>query len=204
MKNSINIIIGIIIGVLLVVFISIFTIQSANKSRGQLQVLGSIPKFDFITQDGEVFNESKLKGKITVLYFFFTRCPSACPIMASELLELYSYYKENDKIQFLSITVDPIHDSLSVLIKYKESVGINSSQWQLLRGDTSSVIEFSERGIRLPAENLPAGHSTKFVLIDQNLQIRGYYSSGEPQSLAALKTAIRELALSQMTRNNQN
>ncbi len=174
--------------------LAVLTIQFADLSRKEIPVYSAVPAFQLQDQNGTPFTEKNLRGKITVLDFFFTRCPGACPVMSKQLEELYKLYASSDKVQFVSITVDPQHDTPDVLRDYAKDHSVVDDRWKFLRGDIQDVITLSEKGCLLPAENLPAGHSTKFVLIDQDAQIRGYFESGEPASLSVLKSNIRELA----------
>ncbi|PIO48938.1 MAG: hypothetical protein CMR00_02335 [[Chlorobium] sp. 445] len=182
------------ISVVTITGIAVFAIQSANFSRQEIPVIAKVPPFTMRDQDGLPFTEKDLLGKITIFDFFFTRCPGACPIMTKQMAELYNLYAASNRIQFVSVTVDPGHDTLEVLKAYAAAHGVTDTRWKFLHGPIDSVIALSEKGFMLPAENLPSGHSTKLILIDQDGQIRGYFSYNDNASISVLKTQVRELA----------
>lgn len=168
-------------------------IQQAETSRANLPVLNSLPEFEFVRQDGEPFGTEDMFGKISVVDFIFTRCKGPCPIMGGHMLQLYELFKETDDVRFVSITVDPSYDSLVVLKAYADSLGVTDSRWQFLWAPIDSVVWLSEKGFLLAAEDLPGSHTTKWALVDQNANIRGYYSGTDPASIEILKTHIVQL-----------
>ncbi len=172
---------------------AIMVINTARDSIGDLPVLYQIPDFEFINQDNQPFGLEDLNGKLNVIDFIFTNCPGPCPVMSSKMSQLYEAYRRSDKIQFISVSVDPRRDSISVLKAYSKRYGIDDQRWQFIRGDMDEVIDLYENGFKLGGM-LPAEHSTKFILADENGIIRGYYDSHDDISLSILKTHIRELA----------
>jgi protein SCO1 len=182
------------IGVAAIVGIAVFTIQLANASRAELPVYQTLPAFETTDHRDRAFTQRDLTGKITVAEFFFTRCPSACPVMNKKMSDLYDLYGKYDKVQFLSITVEPTVDTLETLQRYAEKHGVRDTRWKFVRTDIEKTITLSEKGFLLPAEKLPAAHSTKFILIDPTGTIRGYYQYDDAQAMTRLKEHIRELA----------
>jgi len=92
----------------------------------------------------------------------------------------------------LSITTDPDYDTLDILNEYSSNYS-NKNNWFFLRGDILDVIELSEKGFFLPAALLPAGHSTRFVLVDKELNIRKYYEGTVESNIFELQNDIRTL-----------
>ncbi|MBC8042789.1 MAG: SCO family protein [Rhizobacter sp.] len=186
------------LAVVILAGLTIFTIEKANSSRAAIPVISRLPEFSFTERSGKPFGLADLKGKLTVADFIFTDCPGACPVMSEKMSELYKLYtsdaERGDKVQFVSITVDPETDSLEVLQEYAKRYNAGN-QWFFLRGELAEVIKLSEQGFKIPAADLPSGHSTKFILIDEDAQVRGYYSPNTKEGLALLKTHLRELAL---------
>lgn len=182
------------IGVVAITAIAVFAIQSADFSRQEIPIVAKVPPFELRDQNGAPFTEKDLLGKITIFDFIFTRCPGACPVMTKQMAELYKLYSASERIQFVSVTVDPDYDTPEVLKAYAAANGVTDARWKFLRGSIDSIIALSEKGFMLPAENLPAGHSTKLILIDQEGQIRGYFSHNDNASISVLKTQVRELA----------
>jgi len=112
--------------------------------------------------------------------------------MNSQVAKLYRKYVTTPDVQFVSISVDPKHDSLAVLQKYAKDFGVTDNRWLFLRGPLNAVESLSEKGFRLGGE-LPNLHSTKLILIDTRGHIRGYYSSFDENSLNLLTIHVREL-----------
>jgi protein SCO1/2 len=165
----------------------------AHRSKADLPVLGTCPDFSMQERSGRTFQSSELTGRVAVVEFFFTRCRSACPVMMSHLGELYQRLQESDQVRFVSINVDPDYDALPVISDYARQKGAMNDRWLFLRGPIEQVIEISERGFSLAADGLPGGHSTKFVLIDQHGQVRGYYDGMDHNSVLILQDHIVQL-----------
>ena len=127
--------------------------------------------------------------KITILSFVFTSCPDACPIMSENFSILQERFKDSDLIQFVSITVDPEYDSSDILEAFSEKYS-NNNNWYFLRGDINYISTLSEKGFFLSASLLPAGHSTRFVLIDKQKNIRKYYEGTDDAAIMELQNDI--------------
>ena len=183
---------GLVIAAVLAVFATV-VLRQADRSRADIPVIQEVPHFTFVNQDGEPYGSGNLIGKISVVDFIFTRCENACPIMAREMEALYSAYEGTDDVQFVSITVDPAHDTLEVLQAYAAAHGVTDKRWQFLHAPIDSVVWLSEEGFLLPAENLPMGHSPRFALVDREGYIRGYFNALEGKPMIAIKQQIKEL-----------
>lgn len=169
-------------------------IDRANFSRSQIPVLWKVPEFEFVDSSGRPFGLEDMKGKINVVDFIFTNCPNICPVMSAEMSKLYRLYSESPIVQFVSISVDPARDTLQALRAYADSWGVDDDRWVFLRGPIEDVVKLSEQGFKLPAGNMPMGHSSRFVLVDPDGMIRSYHDSFDDASLDVLKANIRELA----------
>ena len=189
-----NIIIAACAVVILFALAAMFVIKKAEHSRASIEVYGHVPQFEFTERSGAEFGLENLKGSLNVVDFIFTKCPGACPVMSGEMVKLYKLYEGSDKVRFVSISVDPDTDTLPVLTEYAESYGVTDDRWVFLRGQIEEVINLSEKGFMLAASNLPQGHSTKFVLVDHEGKIRGYYDSYDDDSIKVLKEHLRALA----------
>ena len=182
------------VGTFLILLIAAYVvIKRAQESQGQLPVLFTLPQFEFTGRNGEPFSRDDFLDKISVVDFFFTNCPGPCPRMSARMAELYQLYASTEQVQFVSISVDPGRDSLSVLRDYAQRFGVTDQRWQFLRAPIEEVIDLYEKGFRLGGM-LPADHSTKFILIDEKARIRGYYDSLDDISFSILKSHVRELA----------
>ncbi|MFC1555878.1 SCO family protein [candidate division KSB1 bacterium] len=174
--------------------IAAVVIHLGASSLTNLDVLGNVDEFAFTSQEGELFGTTQMQGKISIVDFIFTNCRSACPVMTPNMAQLYEAFKNSGIVQFVSISVDPERDTEEVLKQYAKDHGVTNDAWAFLRADINEVIKLSERIFMLAAANLPMGHSTKFVLVDENLKIRGYFDGMNDESVAVLKDHITALA----------
>jgi cytochrome c oxidase assembly protein subunit 15 len=165
----------------------------ADASRRALPELGQVPDFTFTAQTGEAWGKVQMQGKVGVVYFGFASCQGPCPIITANLAELYRLYAGFDHVQFVEFSVDPARDTLEALRAYAQSLGVNDGRWVFLRAPVEDVARLSEKGFMLAADNLPGGHSTRVVLVDETGNIRGYYDGQNRESIAALAGHIRAL-----------
>ena len=187
---------------LFLLFVSIIIKWNSHTSIKPPPILGEIPEFHFINSvNDQPFGLEQLRGKINVIDFIFTRCNGPCPIMSKKLSRLYHEFSDNNLVQFISISIDPKNDSSEVLQRYAKEYGVNDTRWYFLRGEMSDIIEFSKTGLKLAADGLPTMHSTSFVLIDDNLRIRGYYDSQDDSRIELLETTLSLLAQDMVSRH---
>ena len=172
---------------------ALMVIERADESRENLMVVGSVPAFQFIDETEQAFSQDNLKGKISIVDFIFTNCQGPCPVMAINMKELYDFYAESPEVQFVSISVDPARDTPEVLREYAARTGVTDERWTFLHGELPEVQRLLEQGFYLAADNLPMGHTTKFVLVDQLGQIRGYYDYNDRLALEVLKQNVQHL-----------
>lgn len=179
--------------ILLMTLVAAFVIHRANHSRAATEIYGEAPEFNFTDQDGLPSGRNDLTGKISVVDFIFTSCPGICPVMSAKMSMLYKLFEKAPMVQFVSISVDPATDTQPVMKKYLDSHGVTDRRWVFLRAPIEEVIQLSEKGFMLAADNLPTMHSAKFVLVDHNGGIRGYYESKNDESIKTLIEHIRQL-----------
>lgn len=134
-----------------------------------------VPFFSYTDQNNKIFTTNDLLGKITIADFFFTGCPVTCPRMKAYMNQIHEFYDMDPGVQFLSISVDPKNDTQSVINNFIRERGLSYSNWFFLQSDEESIVSLLEDGFLLSGEGLPGMHSTKFILIDSNAQILGYY-----------------------------
>ena len=183
------------IGISTVVFLALgasWTIKKAGLSHS-LKSIKQVPNFSLINQNGDSFTEKKLKNKISIVDFIFTKCPGPCPIMSNNMSELYKSYASVNQVQFISITVDPDNDNTSKLKKYAKSYGVYDKRWQFLTSDIKKIKTLKQEGFMLYAGELPQAHAIKFILIDEKGNIRQYYDGTDDASMAVLRKDINLL-----------
>lgn len=178
-----------------------------------------VPEFSMLNQDSIVISNEDYKGKVYVIDFFFTTCPTICPIMSKNLVEIQNEFREFEQFGVASFTINPEYDTPGVLKKYAEKYGISDMDWHLLTGDSGQVYELANNGFNIYAAvdpNVPGGfeHSGLFALVDREGYLRSrlddfgnpivYYrgtileqqkknSEGEEEQISLLKEDIRKL-----------
>ena len=167
-----------------------YVIDKATKSRiDNIGIIGKVPSFSLTNFDGSIITDQQLNNKISIVSFIFTQCEGACPIMSDNMSTLQERFSASDDIQFLSITTDPDYDTLDILSEFSSNYS-NDNNWFFLRGDIVDIIELSEKGFFLSAALLPAGHSTRFVLVDKELNIRKFYEGTVESNIFELQSDI--------------
>lgn len=165
-------------------------------------VYHTIPKFAFINQNGDTITDARLKGVVSIVDFFFTTCPTICIDMARNKKKVQEYFLEdNSKFQILSFTVDPETDTPEQLLKYAYDNDVKSNSWNLLTGDKPALYELARKGFMITATEGDGGpndfiHDNKFVLIDREKRIRGYYDGTSEEDTDRLIKDIEKLLVS--------
>ena len=150
-------------------------------------------------QLGQTVSLDQLKGKVIVIDFFFTHCASICPILTRNMRHLQDGLKMKDNmkgvdttfVQFLSLTVDPLHDSVPVIKKYADRHGINSDVWWLLTGEKKTIYDFALNELKLGLQDSVSVdsnfvHTDYVALLDKDRVIRGYYHGTDTAAMAKL------------------
>lgn len=153
------------------------SVNPAIAGEGQLIKIGLAPKFELINQDNKKINNETYNGKVYVLEFFFSTCPTICPKMNESMLVLEKNFFGNPNFGIVSITIDPAHDTPQVLKEHANLLGVKSSNWNFLTGDKAYIFNLANKGFNLYAgENKKVAggfeHSGLFALIDKNGNIR--------------------------------
>jgi protein SCO1/2 len=159
-------------------------------------------------QLGQQVSLDDLAGKIIVIDYFFTHCPSICPALTRNMKKLQNSMKLKDDrrrvdttfVHFLSFTVDPERDSVAALRKYADRHGVNHDVWWLLTGPKKTIYDHSINEIKLGIEDGEGVdtafiHTDRFVLLDKNRVVRGYYRGLDSVSIAKLSEDIVFLML---------
>ncbi len=162
----------------------------------------TVPKFSFINQDSLEVSHRDYEGHIYVCDFFFTTCPSICPIMSSQMSRLQGLLDQKGllgDVKLLSHTVDPEHDQPSVLKEYAQRIGAQLEHWNFVTGAQEDLYDQARHGYFMTAleSDTAAGgffHSDNFVLIDQKMHIRGYYDGTSTKEVDQLLLDIEQLA----------
>jgi protein SCO1/2 len=131
-----------------------------------------VPSFSFLNQDSLLTTDLDYRGKVYVAEFFFTTCPSICPIMTRNLVYLQDSFESSPDFGVASFTINPRYDTPAVLKDYAEKYGITDMDWHLLTGNQDSIYEVANAGFNIFAAEVPEveggfEHSGLFALIDR-------------------------------------
>lgn len=157
-----------------------------------------IPKFSFLDENGETLTEKYMDGNIVVVDFFFATCPSICIPMSNNLSKIQNHFKNTSNVKILSHTVNPKHDTPEVLNAYAKSYNADSNKWKFVTGDKKALYKQARKGYYITAIDGNGGkndfiHSEKFVLLDKNRNIRGFFRGTIDEDIDALIASIKTL-----------
>ncbi len=168
---------------------NVSTQASDTKPLAFLEINGTpkkVPAFNFIDQNGETISNSDYKGKVYLVEFFFTTCPTICPRMSKNLVQIQNSFIGFKNFGVASFTINPKHDTSEVLKQYAEQYGITNPNWHLMTGDIDTIYDLANSGFNLYTAKdgeVEGGfeHSGNFALIDKNGFIRSRISdAGNP------------------------
>lgn len=169
------------------------------EENKELPVLGTqaIGNFGFVAHTGDTITETNMNGKVSVVDFFFTSCPTICPKMKSQMLRVYEAYRENPNVLILSHSIDPEFDTQEVLNDFAKRLEVSGNTWYFLTGEKDSIYAMADKYMIMAEEDpsAPGGyaHSGAFILLDQNRQIRGVYDGTKEQSVDSLLMDIKKI-----------
>jgi protein SCO1/2 len=138
----------------------------------------TVPEFSFTDQNGKTITNENYKGKVYVVEFFFTTCPTICPKMNYNLIQVQNYFEDyQDDFGVASFTINPANDTVEVLKAYADKYGVNNPNWHLMTGDRDEIYELANQGFNIYVgqnDEVEGGfeHSGNFALIDKNGFIR--------------------------------
>ncbi|WP_250435176.1 SCO family protein [Hanstruepera flava] len=161
---------------------NVSTVEESNTASDLvfLNINGApkkVPEFSFTNQDGKIITDKDYLGKVYVVEFFFTTCPTICPRMNKNLVEIQDEFKDFEDFGVASFTITPEIDTPEVLKAYAEKYGITNSNWHLMTGEEEKIYELANVGFNIYVgrdESVEVGfeHSGNFALIDKNGFIR--------------------------------
>lgn len=157
-----------------------------------------INDFKLTNQDGQLSSFTADSNKLTVVSFFYTRCPVACSGSSTELFRVAKAYEKNKFLQFFSITVDPRFDTPSKLKKYAQQYPLKLGKWNFLTGDEATIYKLAKEDFLVDvlidttqANNII--HSPLLILLDSQKRIRGYYDSKDREQVDRLIDEVKVL-----------
>ena len=174
-----------------------FNPKLVDPSLKHIQKNHTIADFKLINQNGETITNKDYKDKIYIADFFFTRCTNICIVMAYNMAELQEHYKNDDEVLFLSHSVTPVIDSVSVLKEYANNKGVIDGKWNVTTGDKKHIYELARKSYFAVIDEGTGDendfiHTENFVLIDKEGRIRGSYDGTEKENMQKI---IDDIAL---------
>ncbi len=176
------------------------TYQTINTPDGAKMdtIYPVIPPFSFTDQHGQPVSNQTYKGHIYVADFFFTTCPTICPVMSRNLKKVYDQYAGNSELMFLSHTIDPRHDTPEVLKRYAEKLGADKDRWHFVTGEKEKIYQLAENGYyaHVAKEDSKEGgfvHSGALTLVDSNGHMRGVYDGISDEDVSKLIADLKIL-----------
>jgi protein SCO1/2 len=166
-------------------------------------VMGQVPDFTLVNRDGRTVHRADLAGRPWIADFIFTRCPASCPMMTARMARLDRELPGDLELRLVSFSVDPEHDTPAVLERYAESFKA-SVRWLFLTGNGEQIYRLSKEGFKLGVDAAPQTggaetaepilHSTRFVLVDGEGRIRGYYDAFDAESMKGLTRDLQAIS----------
>jgi protein SCO1/2 len=157
-----------------------------------------VADFELINQNGDTITQENYKNKIYVADFFFTRCMTICPVMTTNIGKLQEVFLNNKDVMFLSHSVTPVIDSVSVLRAYADKKGVIDSKWNITTGNKKHIYKLARKSYFAVLDEGDGGlqdfvHTENFMLIDKDRQIRGYYDGTDLKDIDRLIDDIKIL-----------
>ncbi|MCB9226458.1 MAG: SCO family protein [Chitinophagales bacterium] len=161
-------------------------------------VTQQVPAFNFTDQKNEAVSAETFKDDIYVVDFFFTSCPSICPIMTKNMVDVYKEFKENGDVKIMSVSIDPKRDTVEQLNAYALKSGIEDNDtWHFVTGEKDDIYDLAKFFSILAYEDstVPGGfeHNGYFLLVDKNKYIRGYYDGTRDEEIPKIIDDIHVL-----------
>ena len=168
----------------------------------ELGNFGKVPDFSLIERSGKPLGLSDLHEKVWIANFMYTTCKDTCPLQSAEMAKLQAELSDRADIRLVSITIDPERDTPQILSGYADRFKADLDRWLFLTGEKEAIYRLAQEGFRLSAVPVSDGtgknsnvilHSSRFVLVDGEAKIRGYYDSRDAEALKRLRADLKML-----------
>lgn len=172
--------------------------ELVDSSLQHVKKYHRIADFSLLNQNGDTITQENYRDKIYVADFFFTTCPTICPIMTANLVEVQAALANDPEVLLLSHSVTPEIDSVAQLKKYAIVKGVNDAKWNLVTGDKKQIYELARKSYLAVQEDGDGGlfdmiHTENFILVDKQRRIRGFYDGTKEEEMDRLLSDIEIL-----------
>ena len=174
-----------------------FTVLSTSIGRSARH--RALSDFSLIERSGKKIGLADLRGKVWIADFIYTHCPDTCPMQTADMAKLQDRWAKESELKLVSFSVDPERDTPTVLSEYAKRFKADSNRWLFLTGTKREITHLIEDGFHLLASSAPHGnhglilHSSRFVLIDGQGQVRGHYDNRDPKAMGRLEDDVTRL-----------
>lgn len=182
-QAKLTIVLSLAIG--LFVFFTVYFFHLETKPR-ELPVLGTVAPFELKDSDDKPFGLENLQGKTWVVAFIFTTCGDVCPMMTKNLAALHRSYALRDDVAMVAVTVNPEYDDPKILKDFARKQNADTKHWHFLTGSRQAITDLMLKTFKIGSKEEPIFHSTKFVLVDKQGRIRGYYDGMDKEEVEVL------------------
>lgn len=170
--------------------------QLVDSSLRHIKRFHTVKDFQMFNQNNQLVTLADYEDKIFVVDFFFTTCPTICPIMTDNMVKLQNRFLDDQGVKFLSFSVTPEIDSVEQLKRYSMEKGVVDGKWNLVTGDRKEIFELARKSflvVKTTDNPLEMVHTENFVLIDPEKRIRGFYDGTNSKEISQLEKDIKLL-----------
>ncbi|WP_086477494.1 SCO family protein [Arenibacter amylolyticus] len=177
---------------------SMVNVELVDSTMQHIKKYHTIADFSLINQNGDTITQKDYEDKIYIADFFFTTCPTICPIMTKNMAQIQSQIKDDDEVMLLSHSVTPDIDSVPQLKKYALEQGVLDHKWNLVTGDKKQIYELARRSyfaVKTDGDGGPFDmiHTENFILVDKLKRIRGFYDGTNSEDMEKLMSDLEIL-----------
>ena len=178
-----------------------FNPELVDTSLLHVKKYHTIADFSLTNQNGKAIGNEDYKDKIYIADFFFTTCPTICPIMTDNMFNIQKQLLNDDEVMLLSHSVTPVIDSVAQLKKYALEKGVIDSKWNLVTGDKKQIYDLARKSYMAVKRYGDGGpfdmiHTENFILVDKERRIRGTYDGTNPEEIEKLLADLKILKAS--------
>ncbi|MBU3009960.1 SCO family protein [Polaribacter vadi] len=176
-----------------------FTPEWISENDDNYSKIHTVAPFEFINQNGKKITNKDFEGKIYITDFFFTTCPSICPILSKNMNTIQETYKSDDNILLLSHSVMPWVDTVDKIKEYAKEKNAIDNKWHLVTGDKKAIYKiartsyFADEDFKKTKDESEFIHTENFILVDKKGRIRGVYNGTLSLDVQRLKRHIEIL-----------
>ena len=170
---------------------SMVNIELVDSTLQHVKKYHTIADFSLTNQNGKIITQKAYADKIYIADFFFTTCPTICPIMTKNMAGIQEQIIDDDDVLLLSHSVTPVIDSVAQLKKYALEKGVNDTKWNLVTGDKKQIYQLARKSYLAVKNDGDGGpfdmiHTENFILVDKERRIRGFYDGTKTEDIEKL------------------